>query len=170
MEPILTALYILIGILAGTAINIAVEWRKAKQHDARLIRGCIRELKLNIDRVELNLAWLDDYRKAVATDSPSLFLKWFSLTTMLSTVTNQLLNSGVLYDRLTFEEMHKLQGFFSAHSQAAEQRINDQAAKQRDNFNKSLAGQEIAFWETRWREQRDNLNAVVSALKKSTIT
>jgi hypothetical protein len=108
---------------------------------------------------------LEEHRKAVSTDSPQQFVEWFSLKTVLVTLTNQLLSSGILYDILSFEDIDKLQGFFSFHCDLVEARINYETAEQRSSFDKQKAAQAILFWETSFRKQQANLEAVIEKLE-----
>jgi len=166
MHAFMTGLWILVGILAGTVIEILVREFQDRRRQKRQISAVIKELQFNLYRVDLNIEWLKEYQGAIAADNPARFLRWFSLTSMLSVVTNQLLQSGKLYDLLSTDEVIQVQGFFSFHSAVAERSINDQAAAQRLVLNKQQADMEILFWRTRFDEQRKNLVQVIKNLEE----
>lgn len=160
------AVGVLVGILAGTGVTLFVQfvnqWRLEK-----LWLGYLKyEISLNIQKIDAWQQELGRYRNAVHANNLAMYPGYFDLSRFLTVTVNNLLNAGLLYKHLGYQDIGKLQAASGEFSVFVESYMNNQIQQNKAQFVQSKAAQDVDFWEGKFSEHKDALQQIVAKLPK----
>ena len=174
-----------LGVVAGTFITIfATNWRQRRTEDEQIANLCF-ELRLNLKKIDAWIVELSRYRNAVNGDSLQRWFGYFDLTKTVSSASVAAMSSGLLYKKLSYEDIENLQFALWDLSASTERYMNDQFAAVRTEFSelwrsndttrwmttaKPKAIQLADFWEARLAGHREKLQKLNVALSKRVST
>lgn len=164
MEFVLQGFGVFLGVLAGTAVTLLVQWIVRKQGEAQKKRNLKFEFELNIRKID---QWLDEvtaYRNAINGDAIDTYFGFFDFSRAVLVTLNDMFVTGQLYKFLDHDQIGKLQLLFSDFSPFSENYFNNQITQNKRNFSKSKAVQEVNFLETKLKEHRKTLSEIVKKL------
>lgn len=152
----------------------------ARRQETQQTRNLRFELEANTRRID---AWLEElarWRNAVNGDSLHAYFGYFDLSRLLSVTANAMFQSGLLYKKLSHDQIGKLQVIFSEFSLNGEQYINNQITQTRQAFEKCRADgsmdswssrlkpeavSTINFWEKKFQDHRLTFNEIARTLR-----
>ncbi|MFZ1752325.1 MAG: hypothetical protein WBO46_10435 [Caldilineaceae bacterium] len=174
IEPALYGLGIFLGVLAGTTVNLLVQWLQEKRAEKQKVRNLLFELNLNIKKLNDWSNELGKYRNSVNGESLATYYGYFDLSRIITITVDTMFRTGLLYKYLSYEDIGKLQSFFSLYLNSFEPRINSQIKEYKDTVGqsdqwplglKAKIVQEIDVWEMRFESDKSALEDICSKLK-----
>ncbi|MCH7484168.1 MAG: hypothetical protein IIA90_03355 [Chloroflexi bacterium] len=158
---------VFIGILAGMVISILVAQIKQWRLERAWLGYFEYEIKLNVLRIDSWLEELQRYRNAVNANNLANYFGYFDLSRFLTVTANNLLNVGLLYKHLTFEEIVVLQAASVEFSLVGENFMNTQIQQNKTSFVQAVVAQNVDFWEQKFAQHKQALNAIATKLGNS---
>lgn len=166
---------VFLGVLAGVAITLLVQWIQQKRNENQQAKNLKFELEFNIRKID---QWLEEsarYRDALNGDSLQNYFGYFDFSRLISVTTNSLQQSGLLYKRLDHESIGRLQVIFSEFSVQGERYINNQIDQNKTLFlqavkdgnwinSKPIVKQNVDYWEKKFQDHKATLQQIVSDL------
>jgi len=157
------------GIIAGVVIHLGIDAIRNCRFKKKAKNNLKFEIDFNISKIDSFFKELEKYRNKVNGDSLYNYFGYFPLSKVIITTMIQVFLDRSIYEYLSHENIGKLQNFLSDFSSGSEQYINNQIRWNRENFNKSgvkqLAIEDIDFWEKRFKDSKQDLQAVKEKLK-----
>jgi hypothetical protein len=179
MSYFFQGLGVFLGVLAGTFVTILVHLYFQRRAETQQTRNLKFELDLNMRKID---AWLEELarcRNAVNGDSLHAYFGYFDLSKSVSITASEMLQSGLLYKKLSHEQIGQLQVVFSDLSFKGEQFMNawlDQIKQefarcktenqidQWSNCYKPEAVRYVDYWEGKFRSHQRTLRDIVNTL------
>ncbi len=157
------------GVVAGTAINLSIDWWKEQKYKDQRRKNLLFECELNLQHVTRWLKALEDYRKAVVEDRILQFGGYFDLTRGLSQTASEMYRDGSLFEFLTHEDIDQLQGMYTNFTIGAETVLNNSVRDYRNsfgtqNYRKGDVTFSIELWEKRFKPHEELLESLVKKL------
>lgn len=171
---------VFLGVVAGTAVNIATTWFLAYRSETQQVRNLNFELKLNLRKIDRWLEEITAWRNAVNGDSLNNYFGYFDFSRFITVTANNMFQSGRLYKYLSEDQIGDLQVIASELSPYGEQYINnivrqgkllfDQshgagAPAQWHGLHKQRVVQDVNFWETKLKKHRAAIDTIAGSLK-----
>ena len=179
MSYFLQGFGVFLGVLAGTAVTVLTGLYLQRRGETQQTRNLRFELELNIRKLQTWREELDRWRNAVNGDSLSNYFGYFDLGRTVSVTANAMFLSGLLYKKLSHEQIGELQEIFSELSPHGEQYINNQVSQGKQAFEQCRSSNTmdlwssqlksgvvgyIDFWERKFNEHQTTLRAIVASL------
>ena len=124
LNPLIQGLGIAGGLIAGVLVSLLVKFYQQRRKEVEQTRNLRFELELNVTKI---MAWLEEigkYRNAVNGDSLHNYFGYFDLSRALFVTANQMLQSGLLYKKLSHDEVGQLQNIAVDLSLSGEQLLS----------------------------------------------
>lgn len=168
-----------LGVVAGIVVMIVSSRIQARAARKQQVRNLCFELRLNIKKIDGWLHEVTRYRNAVNGDSLHRWSGYLDLSKTVSTTAMSMLNSGVLYNTLSYQDIASLQEVYWDLSQAGEHYLNDQLKNTRTRFQRlqeqgasavwlaTLKPEAVGiadYWENKLIDHRDKLARIAAAL------
>ena len=179
MDYVLQGFGVFLGVIAGTAVTILVQWYQKKRAETQRTRNLKFELDLDIRKIDTWLEEFGRFRNATNGDSLHTYVGYFDLSRMVSYTTHAMFESGLLYKKLTHEQIGRLQEIFSFFSGFGEQFLNNQLNQFKQEFERCRAENDttewatttkpqvvsfLNYWEGRFREHQRALKEIVESV------
>ena len=148
MNYILQGLGVFLGVIVGTVVTILVQLYFQQRAETQKTRNLKFELDCNIEKIGTWLEELACYRNALNGDSLHMYFGYFDISRILSVTANDMYQSGLLYKKLSQEQIGQLQAFLSEFTAWAEQSMNNQFNSIKQTFEGSRAENQLAEWAT----------------------
>jgi hypothetical protein len=180
MNYLLQGLAVFLGVIAGTVVTILTQLYLQKHAETQQTHNLKFEIALNSQKIDAWLDMLGRYRNAVNGDSLHTCYDYFDVSRIISVTASAMLQSGLLYKKLTDEQISLLLVFFSESTGQAEQVINSQFGNFRQEFERCRAEGDMTdwvksvkpeavsvvnFWEKKFQEHQRVLNQIVATLR-----
>ncbi|MFH1687943.1 MAG: hypothetical protein ABIE70_10555 [bacterium] len=180
MEYVLHGFGVFLGVIAGVAISLILQWYSKRRYIGQKVKNLLFELELDTKKIDLWLAEVAKLRNAVNGDSVDAWFGYFDLSKAIFVTANDMLNTGLLYEKLSHAEVEKLQQASWELSLSWENSINEQLAKDKGammgtqggtnrdayRFAKSETVRHIDFWEGKMKRHKQSLEEIAVRLKK----
>ena len=168
-----------LGVVAGIVVMIVSSRIQARAARKQQVRNLCFELRLNIKKIDGWLTEVSRYRNAVNGDSLHRWFGYFDLSKTVSTTAMAMLNSGVLYDTLSYEDIASLQEVYGELSPAGENYLNGRLESMRNKFQQLADAKALPvwlasvkpeavriadFWEYKLSNHRDALTRIAATL------
>ena len=160
---------VFLGVVAGTAINLSIDWWKERKYKTQRRKNLLFEFELNLQHVTKWLDTLEDYRKTVVEDRILQFSGYFDLTRGRSQTANWMYNDGSLFEFLTHEDIVQLQDMYANFTPGTEAILNNsvrdyQSSFGTQNYNKGTVTFNIDVWEKRFKPHKELLERLIQKL------
>jgi len=164
MNYFLQGFSIFLGVIAGTAVTILTQHFLLWREEAQKVVNLKFEITFNIKQVDRWLESLTGYRNAVSGDTLSSWAEYFDFSHIIKSTTENMIQSGLIYKKLSLDSVSHLLLFISSFTQSFEYVISQQILNQRQAFNKQKAIIEITVLEKKLKENKKNLETVLQEL------
>ena len=157
------------GVVAGTAINLVIDWRKERKYKIQRRKNLLFECELNLQHITRWLNTLEDYRRTVVEDRIFQFNGYFDLTRGLYQTASEMYKDGSLFEFLTHEDIAQLQGMYADFTVGMETILNNSVRDYRNsvgtqNYRKGDVAFSIELWEKRFKPRQELLESLVKKL------
>ncbi len=157
------------GVVAGTAINLVIDWRKERKYKIQRRKNLLFECELNLQHITRWLNTLEDYRRTVVEDRIFQFNGYFDLTRGLSQTANEMYKDGSLFEFLAHEDIAQLQGMYVNFTSGAEDMLNNSVRDYKNifgtgNYNKGTVTFSIEWWENQFKPCKQLLERLIQKL------
>jgi len=156
---------VIAGTVAGTGVMLLAQFVSTRRQETQKVAALAFEIEFNVQKVDSWLDLLVDFRNAVSTNNPAIFVGYFDLTQLLFAAANDMLASGLLYRYLSHDHIRRFKLLSSRVTIYYENQINQDVQKQKQAFNQTEASNRILFWETSFKEHREALQVILSHLQ-----
>ncbi len=159
------AVGVFVGVVGGTGVALITAWVNQKRNEGQQVKNLKFELGLNIEKIGV---WLDEiakYRNAVNAQALNTYNGYFDLRRFLMVTAQNMLLSGLLYKRLDYDDIGKLQVISHELSDLGETLINRQIEEAKANFVQADAAGNVNFWESKFNQHRLTLQQIVGKLR-----
>ena len=178
MDYLVQAFGVFLGVIAGASVIVLAALVLERRKETQQVRNLRFELELNAGKVDEWLEEINRYRNAVNGDALDTYSGYFDLSRMISVTANSMLQTGVLYKKLTHDQIRQLQMFFS--EMFVEQYMNNQLTQSRQAFEqcrsenrmetwttslKPEAVSHVDFWERKFQDHRKALGQIIKSLR-----
>lgn len=178
LNPLIQGLGVAGGLIVGVLVSLLVKFVQQRRKEAEQTRNLRFELELNVTKI---MAWLEEigkYRNAVNGDSLHNYYGYFDLGRALFVTANKMLQSGLLYKKLSHDEIGQLQTISIDLSPASEQLLSNQVAEGRNLAERLQDGQmsvwvekhkpqvvaNIDYWERKFKTNKQVLEQITRSL------
>lgn len=170
---------VFLGVVAGTAVTVLAALYFQRRNETQQTRNLRFELTLDIKKVETWLEEIKRYRDAVNGDSLHTYFGYFDLSRIVSVTANAMFQSGLLYKKLSHDQIGKLQVIFSEFSVHGEQYLGNQLTQTRQLLEQCRSSGDMAtwsshfkpdavanvnFWERKFQEHKRSLEEIARSL------
>lgn len=153
IDGIMYGVSVFVGIVAGIAVTVGVDFFKKKKQNANDKNNLSFEIKCNLSKIERWIELINELRNYVNSDRINQFSGYFNLSSAIFYTTNKLLQDGRIYTYLSYDSIEKIQENGTYLSLAAENMLNNQITQHKQaawngNINvKQFASNDIDFWD-----------------------
>ena len=179
MDYILHGFGVFLGVLAGVAVTILVQWIVRKLHISQLKENLRFEFEFDNKKLDAWLKEIETLRQAVYGDTLNTYYGYFDLSKAVLGTAHRMFADGLLYSFLSHEDIERFLMLAMDFSLYAENYLNNQidhnkrlytgAAEANDSDGVKFVNQEILriaeFWETKFKDHKKTLNDFISKLK-----
>ena len=155
---------VFLGVVAGTAVNIATQWFIARRTEKQQLKNLGFEFEMNIGKINRWLEGLTEYHNAVNSDTLDSFFYWFDLSKFVVVTANNMFTSGTMYKYLTHKDIEILQTMFTQLSYRGEDYINRQVDQNKKMCDKAMATKDINYWERQFKNYKAQLKDLTERL------
>lgn len=162
---------VFVGIVAGIAVTVGVDFLKQKRQNANDKNNLSFEIKCNLSKIEKWIELMNELRNYVNSDRISQFSGYFNLSSAIFSTTNKLLQDGRIYTYLSYDSIEKIQENGTYLSLVAENMLNNQITQHKQAvWNgymnvKQLAANDIDFWDKTLKKCKDNFMDISKELE-----
>ena len=161
MSYVLQGFGVFLGVLAGAAVTLLVQWVVERRKEKQKVKNLKFELEFDIRKIDKFLDEITRYRNAVNGETLDTYAGYFDLSRIICVTANDMFLSGLLYKYLSHDDIGKLQVIFSEFSINGENYINNQISQNKANFDKKKAVMDVDFWEKKFKEHKQTLQDIV---------
>ena len=171
IDGIIYGISVFVGIVAGIAVTIGVDFLKKKKQNANDKNNLSFEIKCNLSKIERWMELINELRNYVNSDRINQFSGYFNLSSAIFSTTNKLLQDGRIYTYLSYDSIEKIQENGTYLSLAAENMLNNQITQYKQaawngNMNvKQFAANDIDFWDKALKTCKENFMDILKELK-----
>ena len=173
MSYFLQGFGVFLGVVAGVAVNLIVQYMILKKTELQFKQNLKFEITLNISKIDKWLKEIERYRNSVNADALDNYYGYFDLSRFITNTANEMFRSGLLYKYLNHKAIEQLQVISSEFSFFGENFFNNQinqykhqATTQEDWWNiKKEVIQNIDFWEKKFENHKEALKNIICVLK-----
>lgn len=180
MNYLIQGFSVFLGVIAGTAVTVLVGLYFQRRKETQQTRNLRFELELDIKKIETWLEEIKRYRNAVNGDSLHTYFGYFDLSRIVFVTANAMLQSGLLYKKLSHDEIGKLQVISSEFTVYGEQYLFNQLTQtkrlleqcrtenQIGRWASELKPEAVAnvdFWERKFQDHKRSLEEIVRSLR-----
>ena len=180
MDYFMQGFGVFLGVIAGTTVTLLAAIFFQLRNQKQQVKNLRFELELNIRKID---GWLDDlqsFRNAINGDTLHNYFGYFDLSRAVSGTANAMFLSGMLYKKLTHDQIGALQEIFNHFSLFGEQYMNNQIAQAKQAFEQCRSENNMEFWTTqqkpeavgivdfwegKFQDHRKALDQIVKSLK-----
>lgn len=156
---------VFLGVIAGVAVMLLVNWIISKSHETQKLKNLKFEFELNIKKIDSWLEQIIKYRNAVNSDTLHLFHEYFDLSRFVTNTFVDMFSGGILYKYLNYDDIGKLQIIFGEFSLVGEGYINKQIQDNIKYEDKEKAVGDVNFWEKKFKAHKRTLQEILGKLK-----
>ena len=153
MEYFLQGFGVFLGVIAGTAVLLLVEYINKRINLNQQIKNLNFELGYNIKKLDSWIEEVEKYRNAVNGETLNSYAGYFDLSRIITATSNNLLQSGLLYNIINHDELAKIYVIFSELSVDAEQYLNKQVDDNRRIFEDCIKNSKMDQWTKKYKAQ-----------------
>jgi len=171
VDGIMYGISVFVGIVAGIAVTIGVDFLKKKKQNANDKNNLSFEIKCNLSKIEKWIETINELRNYVNSDRINQFSGYFNLSSAIFSTTNKLLQDGRIYTYLSYDSIEKIQENGTYLSLAGENMLNNQITQYKQTvWNgymnvKQFAANDIDFWEKTLKKCKDNFMNILKELE-----
>ncbi len=171
IDGIIYGISVFVGIVAGIAVTIGVDFLKKKKQNVNDKNNLSFEIKCNLSKIERWIELINGLRNYVNSDRINQFSGYFNLSSAIFSTTNKLLQDGRIYTYLSYDSIEKIQENGTYLSLAAENMLNNQITQYKQaawngNMNvKQFAANDIDFWDKALKTCKENFMYILKELK-----
>lgn len=108
MDGILYGIFVFVGIIAGIAVALGVDFLKSKKQNANNKNNLSFEIKCNLSKIDKWIELINELRNYVNSDRISQFSRYINLSSAIFSTTNKLLQDGRIYTYLSYDSIEKI--------------------------------------------------------------
>ena len=173
MNYFLQGFGVFLGVIAGTAVLILLQWINGKVKESQKVKNLKFEFELNIKKIDEWLEEINKYRNAVNGDSLNNYFGYFNLSRFINVTGNDMFLKGLLYKYLDYNDIGKLQAIYSEFTLQGENFLNNQIVQNRNQVLqqptswstlKNKVVFEVNFWDNKFQEHKKALEDILKKL------
>ena len=157
------------GLTTGVLVYLLVSYIQNKLNEKRLIKYFKYEIEINIEKIKSFISELERYKDKILVNSLKTYFGWFYFSEILLNSVNQLFFTNLIYKKLKFKEIEKLQRFIKDFSPASEDFINKQISANKELADKSETKQQVLdqvnWWKMKFEDYIISLQDIKNRLK-----
>ncbi len=163
------------SFLGGGVIGsvIPLFWQYGKEHLAykQRLKNFCWEIDFNLKKLGEFVQKIEQIKLHVTSNTIHLSYEYFDTSKIQLVITNVLYQNGDLYKLLTEREFKNFLSFATEMTPATETFINNQFMQDKqaltlDPTNKTIAIQNLGFWERKFKLHQDGLTEIYNKIKK----